>query len=318
MRKFLFLFFISIGFLSCKTDTKPSVDVSKIQADFSISRFDIDFYTSSEENLQTLKNQYPMLFPHDIDSVWINKINNKDEQELFRETQKVFIEFASVEEQLSSLFKHIKYYYPKFTAPKVITMLTNIDYENRVIYTDNLLFISLDAYLGSEHEFYGDYPKYIKQNNTKEHLIVDVASAIIEKQVFENSDRTFLGKMIYEGKKMYLLDMYLPKVLDKEKAGYSQEKLNWAVANEEQIWKYFIENDLLYSTNSKLNQRFLDVAPFSKFYLDQDNKSPGQIGKWIGWQIVRAYMQNNDVSLPKLLQTNAETILKKSKYKPRK
>ena len=75
---------------------------------------------------------------------------------------------------------------------------------------------------------------------------------------------------------------------------------------------------MLYSTDSKLDKRFIDIAPFSKFYLDQDNKSPGQIGGWIGWQIVRSYMQNNDVSLRKLLQTDAEIIFKKSKYKPKR
>ena len=318
MRKFLFYFFISVGLFSCETEPKILVDVSRVSVDFTVDRFDVDFYSSSEESLQSLKKQYPMLFPHNIDSVWVNKINNKDEKELFVETQKIFNDFSDVEEQLTFLFKHVKYYYPKFIEPRVITMLTNIDYESRVIYTDNLLFISLDAYLGKEHEFYGNYPKYISQNNTKEHIIVDVTNAIIEKQVIPNLDRTFLGKIISEGKKMYLLDVYLPKVSDKEKTGYSQEKLDWAIANQEQVWKYFIEKNLLYSTDTKLNQRFIDVAPFSKFYLDQDSKSPGQIGKWIGWQIVRAYMQNNDVSLPKLLLTNTETIFKKSKYKPRK
>jgi hypothetical protein len=30
---------------------------------------------------------------------------------------------------------------------------------------------------------------------------------------------------------------------------------------------------------------------FSKFYLEIDNESPGQVGGWIGWQIVRSYMK---------------------------
>ena len=62
-------------------------------------------------------------------------------------------------------------------------MLSNIDYENRVVYADSLLLISLDVYLGKQHPFYADYPMYIKENNTKEHLIVDVANAIIDTHV---------------------------------------------------------------------------------------------------------------------------------------
>lgn len=319
MRKILFYFLISFLFLSCDKESKTIVDVSEISVDFSVNRFDVDFYSSTKDNLQTLKNKYPLLFPKGVqDSVWINKINNKDEQELFAETQKEYKDIGSLKEQFTSFFKHVKYYNPKFVAPNVITMLTNIDYDNRVIYADSLLLVSLDAYLGKNHDFYGSYPQYIKQNNTKEHIIVDVANAIIKKQILANTERTFLGKMIIEGKKMYLLDAYLPNISDNEKAGYSQEKFNWAIANEEQIWKYFVEKDLLYSTDAKLDKRFMDLAPFSKFYLEEDSKSPGQIGSWIGWQIVRSYMQNNDVSLRQLLQLDTETIFKKSKYKPRR
>ncbi|MCH3880963.1 MULTISPECIES: gliding motility lipoprotein GldB [Tenacibaculum] len=319
MRKILFYFLISFLFLSCDKESKTIVDVSDISVDFSVNRFDVDFYSSTKDHLQTLKNKYPLLFPKGIqDSVWINKINNKDEQELFAETQKEYKDIGSLKEQFTSFFKHVKYYNPKFVAPNVITMLTNIDYDNRVIYADSLLLVSLDAYLGKNHDFYGSYPQYIKQNNTKEHIIVDVAHAIIQKQILANTERTFLGKMIIEGKKMYLLDIYLPNISDNEKAGYSQEKFNWAIANEEQIWKYFVEKDLLYSTDAKLDKRFMDLAPFSKFYLEEDSKSPGQIGSWIGWQIVRSYMQNNDVSLRQLLQLDTETIFKKSKYKPRR
>ena len=68
----------------------------------------------------------------------------------------------------------------------------------------------------------------------------------------------------------------------------------------------------------KLIPRFISPAPFSKFYLEIDNESPGRVGAWIGWQIVRSYMKNNEVSLPQLLHTSAKEIFEKSKYKPKK
>lgn len=215
-----------------------------------------------------------MLFPSQPDSVWVNKINDKDEQELFTETQKVFTDISDEKKQLTSLFKHVTYYNPKFVSPKVITMLTNIDYNNRIVYTDSLLLISLDAYLGSKHEFYNEYPAYVKQNNTKKHIVVDVAKAIVGKQMLPSRARSFVDKMIYRGKKMYLLDTYLPQIPDAYKIGYSQEKLDWAKSNEEQIWRFFIEKDLLYNTGKDVDKRFLDLAPFSKFYIEEDSQSP--------------------------------------------
>ena len=319
MRKIFGLLGLFTILLACETKEKTSVDVSSIKVNFSTQRFDQDFYKATAETLPLIKNKYPLLFPQQThDSVWVNKINNKDEQELYAEVQKEYPSLDKLNNDLLSLFKHIKYYNPNFKSPGVITMLTNIDYDNRVTYTNTLLLISLDAYLGATHEFYNDYPDYVKQNNTANHIIVDVANAIINRQMNPERKRTFLAKMITAGKRMYLLDAYLPEVAAFEKIGYSQEKYHWATMNEEGVWRYFIEHDLLYSTDSKLNKRFLDIAPFSKFYLEDDASTPGQIGVFIGWQIVKAYMENNDVSLQRLMQTKADEILKKSKYKPRK
>ncbi|CAM1373210.1 gliding motility lipoprotein GldB [Tenacibaculum xiamenense] len=317
MRKIIALFLVII-LMSCEKENKLDVDVSKVKVTFELDRFDKDFY-ESKKGLNELKNLYPFLFPHFVnDSVWNNKRVDSDELELFKETEKIYADINDVENQLRTLFKHIKYYNPKFQSPRVITMLTNIDYENRVVYRDSLLLVSLDAYLGEKHKFYGDYPAYVKQNNKKENIVVDVASKIIDQQVLPKTNRTFIDKMIYKGKKMYLKDTYLTELPDYLKIGYSKEKFDWALANEEEIWRYFMEKDLLFSTDKSLDKRFLDIAPFSKFYMGQDNLSPGRIGEWIGWEIVKSYMKNNDVSLHELIRTSEEEIFIKSKYKPRR
>lgn len=318
--RYYFLFFVLLLFLnSCQKEVKKNVDTSNIEVEFMINRFEQDFYDHRGENLEELKNKYPLLFPDNTpDSIWMAKINDRDEQELYSETQKLYSSFSDIESELKSLFEHVTYYNPLFNTPDIITGLSNIDYDYRVIYNQELVFISLDVYLGSTHPFYGDFPSYIKQNNVRERIIVDVASAIIDSQIKPLTNRSFLAKMIHEGKKLYLLELYLPLKSEAVRIGYNKIKYDWALTNEEQVWKYFIENNLLYSTDTKLNKRFLEDAPFSKFYISEDKNSPGRIGQWIGMQIVRSFMANNDVSLSDLLLKNEEEIFKKSKYKPRK
>ena len=147
---------------------------------------------------------------------------------------------------------------------------------------------------------------------------MDVAKSISEKYLQEKNSRQFLDIILAEGKKLYMIDCYLPEVIDSQKIGYTQNELDWIRMNEPQIWKYFIENKLLYSTDTELYKRFVEDAPFSKFYIDIDKDSPGRVGVWLGWQIVRSYMNNNSVTLQQLLQTDGEEIFKKSKYKPKK
>lgn len=319
MAKRISLILLLLTVFSCSSKQENLIDVSEINVDFSLARFDVDFYTTTENTLSQTKENYPFFFSaNEPDSVWLNKINNKDEKELFFETQKLYNDISFLQEKLEKLFRHVKYYNPKFKSPKVVTLLSNVDHQNKVIYSGDYLLISLDVYLGAEHRFYEDYPSYIKQNFNKDHLIIDIANAIINKEVKSLDDRTFVSKMVREGVKLYLLDLYVPSANEANKIGYSDQKLSWAKENEEQVWKYFIENKLLFSTETKLNQRFIDVAPFSKFYRSEDNLSPGRIGVWIGWQIVRSYMEHNDVSLQKLLKNSTEEIYKKSKYKPRR
>ncbi len=319
MRHFFFFFLLSVLLFSCNSESKNIVDVSGIDIDFSVKRFDIDFYQSDGENLEDLKVVYPELFPKNTpDGIWLNKMKDPDEQELFMETQKMYEDFSKTREELRELFQYIKYYNKDFVAPQVVTILSNIDYAYRVVYLDPLLLISLDVYLGKNHKFYADFPGYIKENNKQERIAVDVAAQLIEKQIRPATDRSFLGKIITAGKKMCLLDFYLPLKADRFKIGYSKDKYNWALDNESEVWRYFIENNLLYSTDTKLNKRFLDEAPFSKFYLSEDAKSPGRIGEWIGWQIVRSFMEKNDVSLQTLFRMTEEEIFVKSNYKPKK
>jgi len=161
--------------------------------------------------------------------------------------------------------------------------------------------------------------KEIEASLTKEQLVVDLATKYAEKYIFQTRNKNLLDEMIYYGKQLYFKDLVLPFKTEAQRIGYTQKQLDWAVANENYIWRYFVERELLYSTDAKLPGRFINLAPFSKFQLEGiDTESPGRIGQYIGWQIVKAYMKQNDTELEDMLNKSAEEIFNNSKFKPRK
>ena len=165
--------------LACSKKGDQQVDLTNIEARTTLIRFDQRFYTAAPEDLGKLKSEFPYLFPEpNPDSVWTAKMKDEDELFLYKSVNEQYGDFSNEEKALTDLFRHVKYYYPKFEEPKVITILSNVDYDNKIVYADSLLFISLDVYLGKDHEVYQDYPNYIKQNFTKEHLLVDVAEQL--------------------------------------------------------------------------------------------------------------------------------------------
>ncbi len=304
---------------SCKEEKKVPEDIASIAVNMEVRRFDKEFASTTPENLSAIKDKYPYFFPVQYpDSIWVAKLQDTLQMELRQAVDSTFSDFKEENEALLLLFKHIKYYFPRYQVPVVITVTTDVDYENRIILTDSLLLIGLDNYLGKEHRFYRGIERYIAKGLDKQYLESDIVSAFAKKVIPLPRNRAFLDQMIYYGKELYLKDIVLPFLTDAQKIGYTEEELAWAGANEEQIWRYFIERELLYSTDTKLGPRFLDPAPFSKFRLELDNESPGRLGRYMGWQIVRAFMEKNDLTPQELWQLPGETIFKKSNYKPNK
>ncbi|AUP78768.1 gliding motility lipoprotein GldB [Flavivirga eckloniae] len=320
MKNLLLCLIISLVTISCKDENKLEVEIAKIGTDIKIERFDLLLAKTTPDELPKLKEVYPFMFSKKYsDSFWISKIKDTLQVHLFNEVEKTFKNFDDTEEEIESLFNHLKYYFPEFNLPRVITATNDVDYRSRVIVTDTIVLLALDSYLGSEHEFYGSIPRYISEHLRKEQIAVDLAEEYAKKYIFQNQNKTLLDEMIYFGKQHYFKDAVVPFKTDAERIGYSQEQLDWTITNESYIWRYFVERELLFSTDTKLLGRFINPAPFSKFYLEGiDGESPGRLGQYIGWQIVRAYMKQNEVSLKDMLVTSPEEIFNNSKFKPRK
>ena len=310
-----------IAFLfSCKKESKVKSEIAQVPINLEIQRFDREFAQAMPSDISNLKYKYPYLFPKQFeDSVWVAKLKDTIQQELLLEVNKAFGDFSKEEKELHSLFQHIKYYFPNYKVPKVVTLTSEVSYDNRVILTDSLLLLGLDNYLGKDHHFYRRVSKYVAKNMDKQFLVSDVANAFTKTINRFPRNRTFLSRMLYFGKELYIKDVLMPNISEAQKIGYLQEEIDWALTNEEQMWRYFVERELLYSTDTELDRRFLDPAPFSKFGLELDSESPGRLGRYMGWQIIKAYMDKNpETPLIELLDMPADEIFKKSKYKPRK
>ena len=318
MKKISVFFVLVLLFNSCNKKSKIESAVEEIPLEITVNRFDKVFFETPPAELQKLKIQYPFFFPPgNDDAVWIEKMKNPQWRELYGEVEKKYSNFDTETTKIETLFKHIKYYFPDTKIPKVYTIISQMDYQNKVIYANNMLIISLELYLGKNHKFY-EYPEYLKQNFEENQILPDIVSSFATTKLAPPTDATLLAQMIYYGKELYLKDLLLPEYTDAEKIGYKPEQIIWSQENEGYMWRYFIDKKLLYDTDQKLIPRFINPAPFSKFYLEIDNESPGRIGSWIGWQIVRSYMDNNEVSLQQLLKMDAKEIFEKSKYKPKK
>jgi len=305
--------------ISCSSPSEREKAVDAMDLSLELERFDLAFAEAIPEDLDQLKRRYPLFFPTQYpDSIWVAKIKDTIQIELNEAVKNFFPENANIEDQCAALFKQIKYDFPNFVTPKVATTTSDGDYKSKVIANQAWLILMLDNYLGQDHRFYEGLPRFVAKNLRPEMLFSDVATAFGRKFVATPKDRSFLAQMIYYGKLLYLKDLWLPEMPQEDKIGYTPDELAWAEDNEYFIWQYMLTQEYLYSTNSRLKNRFIDPAPYSKFNLDLDHETPGMIGQWLGWQIVRSYTRHNKISVEDLMNLPAQELFNASHYKPSK
>lgn len=319
MKKLILVLISCCFFLHCKkNDAVEIVDVKKT-IDVNIERFDKLYAAATVNSLPELKNQYPFLFPSQFpDSIWFAKINDPIFKELNIEVGKQFPDNSKFEDDIEMMVSRVKHYFPEEKKPRVITLVNEVLIDKKAFYTNDLILISLDTYLGKNHKFYEPFAEYQKANLEPHQILPDLVTNFAFRKIVPSQDKSLISEMIYFGKLHYLKDLLLPEVPNYQKIGYTEMQEKFCLENEAQMWSYLVNEKLLYDNNIKNYQRFIEDGPFTKFYLDIDRESPGRTGQWLGWQIVKSYMENNDVSLDQLLKTEPSIIFKNSGYKPKK
>jgi hypothetical protein len=132
-----------------------------------------------------------------------------------------------------------------------------------------------------------------------------------------DQDKSLLSKMIYNGKLLYFMQQIQPNEAESTLIGYTAKQMKWAHQFESDTWAFFLEQNLLFDTDYMKIQKYLAEAPFTPGLGTQNDSAP-KLGVFIGWQIVKNYMEENkNITLKELmLEKDTQKILRLAKYHP--
>lgn len=313
------------------------VDVSQIEASVTIERMEKQLFDARPGDLERLnkdfQERYGELWEVYV-SVMLRSGSPKDSMivvsldrfisdptmiQVYQDISATYPELDWLKEDLEQAFRYLRYYYPDAAIPRIVTYNSVFNYG--VSTFKDQIGLGLDMYLGPENRTVKKIspealPQFLKEKMIKEYMVVDIMRGWIEANyldAFKGQD--FLSRMIHEGKILYAMDALLPADPDHIKIRYTPEQLGWCLQNEKNIWRDIVDKKLLYTTDQMEIRKFCDESPFTS---GLPQNSPGRVGNWLGWMIVRAYMKDHpELKLPDLLDEKNERKILKS-YKPPK
>ncbi|MEI6433482.1 MAG: hypothetical protein WCP32_01470 [Bacteroidota bacterium] len=327
-RLFLNLLIILIIF-GCKGGKdRLDIDVADIPiAPVKIHRYDLDLFKVNPGDLQAgliaLKSEYPFFLDTDLNDTaklagMLQYLENPGNRQFFEAVSAKYQNLEKIENQLTEAFRHFIHYIPGFKVPRVYTYISGGDYEYPAQFADSVLIIGLDNYLGANFKPYiGDgLPAYRIASMNEENILPACVNALV-KALYpaQLPGNNLLEQIIEAGKRLYLMNAMIPDDAGSLIIGYTKEQYNWIVKNEKHVWAAIISNRMLYTTDGNLIRSFMADGPFTAEF---SKDSPPRLGEWIGWQIVKAYMENQpEITLETLIkEKDTQKILSQSGYKP--
>lgn len=292
-----------------------------------INRFDKDAmqYTLLEiSEKETFKQKYNSVLENYIDLIYpdttisidskMESFENSNAIKLFYpKVDSVFYDNSKIENDLSVINQNLESIL-NIALPHIYTAI--IPYNQSIIVTEEDIIIGLNHYLGADYPPYSDFPEYKRRFKTIERLKYDVCESILRTAFpFQRQENTFLEYLIYEGTIAHALELIVPNYKAPIALKFTEDQLNWCKTNETNIWNEIISTNILYSTKQEYKNAFFTPAPFTKYF---SNSSPGELGKWVGKQIIRKYLDETDTSIKdillKHLYQNSQSFLISSQY----
>lgn len=326
--------FLAISFLAVACGSK-GVDISGTYKDIEIQRFEQDLFAIPVDSIwqyvPQMEQKYGRFFDLynqrviciggtnqlNYDRKLASFLTDPDIRGSYREVSRIFgTGNLSCQKELSEAWARMAALFPNITLPTIYTHISG--FNQNIVADSGVISISLDKYLGINHKYYQMLrtPVYLQRNMHPQKVATDAVLALcLTEFEYAPKDDNMISQMLYYGKVHVLLDALLPDAPDTLKWGYTRLQLDWCHRNEQQMWLSMVEKDALFSTSVKEITRMIAPAPFTSSF---SQKSPGGVGQWIGYQIIKSYLKHNSkITIQDLMRENDyQMVLNASHYKP--
>ena len=231
-------------------------------------------------------------------------------QKLENELAIKFKNTSAHQTEITTGFKYLKTHLPAVKMPKSIGFMNSL-FASNAFSTQEEIGIGMERYLGANSPSVQRLPSepfysWVKEGMEVKYLERDAMASWIMTHIVEDVDGNLAEKMIRWGKILYLTEAAYPNKEKQIILRYSEEDYKWAIDNEASLWKYLIDEQLLFKLDEKISQNMLSDGPFTP---GLPEKGPDRLGQYLGWRMVRNFMESTETSFEDLLKMPYNEIL---------
>jgi hypothetical protein len=314
--------------LSSCTNNPLDVDASEVKIDLSFTNMDSLLVNADSARLIQLNREFTGSFPE----IWEYQLGyclgiGKLSDTAFYSSMNAFLKdpyVQRVENRISEKFndlgphrntirqgfQHLRYHLPECKVPEQVVFMNSF-FASNAFSTEKQIGIGLERYLGGETDVIQELPpdqfyQWMKERLDDKFLARDAVCSWIMTHIVDDVNGNLAEHLIRWGKIIYLTEAAYPNEDPAIIMRYSQDGLKWAIDHEYDVWTYLVQEKLLFKLDEKVRINMINDGPFT---VGLPEKGPDRLGQFIGWRMVRKYMEIKKISVEELINTPYTAIL---------
>ena len=326
-RNSLFVCFAILFLSACKYDPL-NVDASETKIDLNFVNMDSLLFQANDDQLlelhQRFKEEIPEIYEYQLgycigisdlnDTAFVNSMRSFLADPYIKRVEErisdQFKDLSTHRNEIYSGFQHLKFHLPKVKIPESVVFMNSF-FASNAFSTERQIGVGLERYLGKETDVILELPgdsfyQWMKDGLDERYLSRDALCSWIMTHIVEDVSGNLAEQMIRWGKVIYLTEAAFPEKDKSILLRYSEEGMKWALDQERDIWDYLVREKLLFKIDERFKINMLNEGPFT---VGLPEKGPDRLGQFIGWRMVRKYMEIKRVSVEELINTPYTAIL---------
>lgn len=328
VRTWFYSILVGLSLIGC---TRNLLDVDITSSKYKLKAINLDSIVASftpetiEQGIMELQTEHPLIATYQFDycfqtgmpgdstflSRYSNFVDNTYLQRLQKRLKGMYKRIPEHRLTIEQGFQRLQIHFPKADFPENLFFMNSYFYSS-VNCIESDICVGIERYIGANAPEIKELPadpfyEWIKKALEEKFMDRDVVCGWVLNNIVEMPEsQNHIEAMINWGKVLYFTEAAFPDIEPAILLRYSEKDYEWALNNERGFWEYLVKYNMLFQKNTTDQAGFIQEGPFTAGI---PMKGPDRLGQFLGYRIIKSYIEQNDVTLPELLKTPYAQIL---------